>query len=135
MKLNEKLIYFKNNISELEIVDDSLRPDFEGRQLSNHVGAYASIITTNIQGTEEIFIIYQEGTDSDVVIARRHTNSWTKTTLSGNESQFEGAKGFFASSVLSDIDPAEAIIANYVITPGGESNHLELFKISLLDIP
>lgn len=112
-----------------ELVDDGYRivgqtEDGLPKPEFHQVGYDASLLLAGDQPA----ILYQDATSHELLLAERAGNTWTRTTLAGNESPAVGAYGFFASASQG---AAARWFSSWVIDLPTETTWVEIFAPSI----
>ena len=133
---NSSLIYFGTASNfVIETVDNGVR-DEGGNPVQHKVGGDATVVGANINGTDRLFAAYHDGTGLDVNISERNDDgTWTVHTVSGNELEFEGSKGFFTAITIAGNNPSFAFLVNYIIDQQTEETNFEVITVDLTNMP
>lgn len=126
---NDDLLYV-NTIDNLpEVVDDGYREagttaDGLPRPEFHLVGDDSSLAMTDSGPV----VAYQDATTHELLLAVRDSAGvWQYRAVAGNEQDFNGAYGFYISSVF---DGQDLVISNWVLHPGQNRVWVELFRTS-----
>ncbi len=128
-----ELLYWTSIRGEREVVDDGHRirevdengvPRFE----FHFVGDDSSLVITD-RGP---VVTYQDATEHALLVAERTDDGeWERRTLAGNEEEFAGGYGFFASSALAG---GSLTVSNWVIDQPSRDSWVELHRRQIADL-
>jgi hypothetical protein len=72
------------------------------------------------------YVIYQDSTSHELLVATKDGTAWMPTALAGNEQDFAGAYGFYASATLGG---NEVVVSNWVLHQQLQDNWVEIFRL------
>ena len=95
----DSLRYLSPDLDRDEWVDDGIRLTVDGREHALHVVGEDCTLSFDEQG--RVFIVYQDATGHDLLIARRDASgSWLRVTVRGPSlGESQSSSGFFAAGV------------------------------------
>ncbi len=123
-------VFYKNTMTNAqELVDDGYRivgttPDGLPKPEYHFVGSDTQVVLTG----NGPMVVYQDATSHELLVADKSgaMGAWRPQALAGNETDWKGAYGFFASAALGT---NQVTISTWVIDQQQGDNWVELFGI------
>ena len=123
-------VFYKNTMTNTqEMVDDGYRivgttPDGLPKPEYHFVGSDTQVVLTG----NGPLVVYQDATSHELLVADKSgaMGAWRPQALAGNEMEWKGAYGFFASAALGN---NQVTISTWVIDQQQGDNWVELFGI------
>lgn len=123
----DDLLYVNTIDNTPEVIDDGYRivgttEDGLPKPEFHFVGDDSNIVLTPTGPV----VIYQDATSHELLIAQLDTAGvWQRRAIAGDEADFVGAYGFFASALLAGDD---VVISNWVIDQPHQDQWVEIFR-------
>ncbi len=113
-----------------EVVDDGLRivgttVDGLPKPEYHFVGDDASLVLAN--GSFPM-IVYQDATTQELLLSRKLTTGWDRTSIAGHTDPWPGGYGFFAANAIQAND---LVVSNWVIDQPIDENWIEVFRLQI----
>lgn len=123
-------VFFLNaETTARELVDDGYRivgttPEGLPKPEFHFVGSNTQLVMT----TSGPYVIYQDSTSHELLVANKPGEDWTWDPLAGNDATFVGAYGFYASAVGTD---SEIAVSTWALNQQIDDNWVEVFRLPL----
>ena len=124
---NDNLLYINTLDNLPEVIDDGYRvtgttPDGLPKPEFHRVGDDSSLVMT----ANGPAAVYQDATSHELLLATRdNAGVWQYRAIAGNETDFVGAYGFYASAAM---DGDDVVISNWVLNPAQNRVWVEVFR-------
>jgi hypothetical protein len=123
-------VFYKNSMTNAEeLVDDGYRivgttPEGLPKPEFHFVGSDTQLVLTG----NGPLVVYQDATTHEILTADKTgvMNRWLYSALAGNELEWKGAYGFYASAALGT---NEVAISNWVVDQQHGDNWVEVFRV------
>jgi len=124
---HDDVFYINTMTNQRELVDDGYRivgttPEGLPKPEFHFVGSDTQIVMTPTGP----YVIYQDSTSHELLVATKDGTAWMPTALAGNEQDFAGAYGFYASATLGG---NEVVVSNWVLHQQLQDNWVEIFRL------
>ncbi|MEZ4402438.1 MAG: hypothetical protein R3B06_20605 [Kofleriaceae bacterium] len=123
-------VFYKNSMDNVEqLVDDGYRivgttPEGLPKPEYHFVGSDTQIVLT----ATGPLVVYQDSTSHELLTADKTgtMSSWRYSALAGNEAEWHGAYGFYASAAIGSTD---VTVSTWVLDNQNADNWVELFRL------